>query len=631
FSSMVESNSSKHVYLRLAPNPSHLEAVDPVVEGLARAKADLIYGSDYDKILPVLIHGDAAVAGQGVVFETLQMSQLDGYYTGGTIHFVINNQIGFTTDFEDARSATYSTSVASLVQAPVFHVNGDDPEAVVFVTKLAIEYRQEFNNDVFIDMVCYRRHGHNEGDDPKFTQPTMYSLIAEHPNVRDLYIKALQDRGEIEKNLALEMETKFWNNLQERLDQVKQNPLPYLYQEPELAWKEIKKNIKKENEAKTETSIHLNTLNNIIEKLSEYPSDFNVLPKINRLINSSKKLFESGHLDWAMAELLAYGSILVEGLNVRMSGQDVKRGTFSHRHAVLYDEINSTEYNRLSILSESQGKFFIYNSLLSEFAVLGFEYGYSLASPHQLVIWEAQFGDFVNGAQVIIDQFITTAELKWNRMSNLVLLLPHGYDGQGPEHSSARMERFLQSAAERNIIVANVSTPANFFHLLRRQVKADYRKPLIVMSPKSLLRHPRCVSEISSFVDKSSFEEIIVDHLSTSKNKCRKILLCSGQIYYDLLQRKEDLKSEDIVIIRIEQLYPLPKDKIKNAIENYKNAELCWVQEEPLNMGAAPYLMQNWELGKLNFIGRPASAATAVGYKKVHDQQLKEILITAFA
>ncbi|MEP7197783.1 MAG: 2-oxoglutarate dehydrogenase E1 component [Saprospiraceae bacterium] len=629
FSSMVKTSSNKKVYLKLAPNPSHLEAVNPIVEGLSRAKADLLYQSNYDRIIPILIHGDAAVAGQGVVYETLQMSQLNGYYTGGTIHYVINNQIGFTTDFEDARSSTYSTSVASLVQAPIFHVNGDDPEAVVFVSKLAVEYRQEFNSDVFIDMVCYRRHGHNEGDDPKFTQPTMYSLIADHANVRDLYIQALQDRGEIEKQLAIEMETKFWNLLQERLDSVKQKPLPYLYQEPELAWKELKKNSANKPHQNPDTSISESLVNELISKINIYPDEFNVLPKIKRLIGSSNKLFDNRLLDWAMAELLAYGSILIENMNVRMSGQDVKRGTFSHRHAVLYDEVNNKEYNRLSKLREEQGNFNIYNSLLSEFAVLGFEYGYSLASPHQLVIWEAQFGDFVNGAQVILDQFISTAEVKWNRMSNIVLLLPHGYDGQGPEHSSARLERFLQSAAEQNIIVANVSTPANFFHLLRRQVKADFRKPLIVMSPKSLLRHPMCVSTIQDFTEVKGFQELLM-HNTGSVSKCKKVLVCSGQVYYDLIHKKEELKNTEIEILRIEQLYPLPEAGIQKILKQYSKAEFVWVQEEPRNMGAADFIVKNWPNKSLKIISRPESAATAVGYKKVHDQQLKEILEEAF-
>lgn len=625
YSSMIKTQSGKNIYLRLAPNPSHLEAVDPVVEGLSRAKADLEYGSDYDKILPVLIHGDAAVAGQGIVYETLQMSQLDGYYTGGTIHFIINNQIGFTTDFEDARSSNYSTSIASLIQAPVFHVNGDDPEAVVFATKLAIEYRQEFNNDVFIDMVCYRRHGHNEGDDPKFTQPHLYNIISTHPNVRDLYISSLQSRDEIEKQLASEMEENFWKLLQQRLDLVKQNPLPYLYQEPELAWKELKKNASSAHKYEAITSIDSRTISEIIEKIHTFPHDFNVLPKIKRLLNSSQKLFEQQQLDWAMAELLAYGSILKDGMNVRMSGQDVKRGTFSHRHAVLYDEMDNKEFNRLSNISSTQGKFFIYNSLLSEYAVLGFEYGYSLATPHQLVVWEAQFGDFANGAQVVIDQFITTAEVKWNRMSNLVLLLPHGYDGQGPEHSSARLERYLQAAAEKNIIVANVSSPSNFFHLLRRQVKAQFRKPLIVMSPKSLLRQPLCVSNINEFMDGSKFRETILSAPDGSSD-CRKLILCSGQVYYDLLNKLEQINSKDIAILRIEQLYPLELAQIQKVLEDLHPKKICWVQEEPANMGAADYIQKCWTFGEIKMISRPASAATAVGYKKVHDHQLKEIL-----
>ncbi|NOT35754.1 MAG: 2-oxoglutarate dehydrogenase E1 component [Saprospiraceae bacterium] len=625
YSSMIETENGKNVYLKLAPNPSHLEAVNPVVEGLSRAKADLLYKSDYDKILPILIHGDAAVAGQGIVYETLQMSQLDGYYTGGSIHFIINNQIGFTTDFEDARSSTYSTSVASLVQAPVFHVNGDDPEAVAFVSKLAIEYRQEFNNDIFIDMVCYRRHGHNEGDDPKFTQPKMYALIADHPNVRDIYVKALSERGEIEKALAIEMEKEFWSLLQERLDYVKQKPLPYKYQEPELAWKELKKNQRNIVGNNPDTSITTEMVSIIMEKLFTFPPDFNVLPKINRLIEASKKLFDSQKLDWAIAELLAYGSILMEGMNVRMSGQDVKRGTFSHRHAVLYDELHNTEYNRLSRLSEKQGHYFIYNSLLSEFAVLGFEYGYSLANPHQLVIWEAQFGDFANGAQVVFDQFIATAEVKWNRFSNIVLLLPHGYDGQGPEHSSARLERYLQAAAENNIIIANVTTPANYFHLLRRQVKADFRKPLIVMSPKSLLRHSRCVSNIEELTVTKKFSEIIIDRIDTTVN-INKVIYCSGQIYYDVSQKVIDEGRKDIVIVRLEQLYPFPLNQIKELITQYGESQHIWVQEEPRNMGAADYIYINWPNKNLNVISRSASAATAVGYKKVHDEQLVSIL-----
>lgn len=629
-SSQIKTTSGKMVQLKLAPNPSHLESVDPVVEGLSRAKADLLYQSDYDKILPILIHGDAAVAGQGIVYETLQMSQLEGFYTGGTIHFVINNQIGFTTDFDDARSSTYSTSVASLVQAPVFHVNGDDPEAVVYASELAIAYRQEFNADVFIDMVCYRRHGHNEGDDPKFTQPEMYDIIQNHPNVRDQYISVLTKRGEVEKKLAEEMEQNFWNLLQERLDQVKQNPLPYSYQEPELAWRALRKRVTAMDfEHSPVTGISLDKFDFLLGKLLSTPDNFNVLPKVNRLITSWKKMTDSNQFDWATAELMAYASLLEEGKNVRLSGQDVKRGTFSHRHAVLFDEENNTEYNRLSSISDRQGKFFIYNSLLSEFAVLGFEYGYSLATPNHLVIWEAQFGDFANGAQVIFDQYIATAEVKWNRMTGLVLLLPHGYDGQGPEHSSGRLERYLQAAAELNIIVANVSTPANYFHLLRRQLSFDFRKPLIVMSPKSLFRLPKCISSREEFLEGNNFKELLIPDIK-DKKAIQKVLLCSGQVYYDLLAYQEKNNMEKVMIVRLEQLYPFPEKQLEKLCHDFSKASFHWVQEEPANMGAANHLRTHWTFGPINYISRPASASTAVGYKKVHDAQLIELVEKAF-
>lgn len=628
FSSQIHTNSGKIVQLKLAPNPSHLEAVDPVVCGLSRAKADLLYQSDYDKILPVLIHGDSAIAGQGVVYETIQMSQLPGYYTGGTIHFIINNQIGFTTDFDDARSSTYSSSIASVIQAPVIHVNGDDPEAVYYAAKLATEYRQQFNSDIFIDMVCYRRHGHNEGDDPKFTQPGMYEIINKHPNVRELYSKELETRGDLQAQLALDMEKTFWNLLQERLDQVKQNPLPYIYQEPEIAWRSLKKKIEAGDFNKNpDTGISLKQIKSLLNSLLEMPKDFNPLPKIKRLFQNWEQLVAANKTDWALAELLAYASLLVEGKNVRLSGQDIKRGTFSHRHAILFDSLTNQAYNRFSNLSDQQAKFFIYNSLLSEFGVLGFEYGYSLASPNQLVIWEAQFGDFANGAQVIIDQFITTAQSKWNRMSGLVLLLPHGYDGQGPEHSSARLERFLQNCAEQNVVVVNVSTPANYFHLLRRQLFWNFRIPLIVMSPKSLFRHPACLSQLEEFSSGNTFQEVLIDQISPEVNK---ILLCSGQIYYELKSKREELKLDDCMIVRIEQLYPFPQDQLNKIAKKYKTARLTWVQEEPYNMGAASYIRTKLDAKNLNMICRPASASSAVGFKKIHDAQLQEILQAAF-
>ncbi|MBK9271562.1 MAG: 2-oxoglutarate dehydrogenase E1 component [Saprospiraceae bacterium] len=630
FSSQIKTEMGKTIQLKLAPNPSHLESVDPVVEGLARAKADLLYKSDYDKILPILIHGDAAVAGQGVVYETLQMSQLEGYYTGGTIHFIINNQIGFTTDFEDARSSTYSSSVAAIVQAPVFHVNGDDPEAVVYVAELALKYRQEFNTDVFIDMVCYRRHGHNEGDDPKFTQPSMYHIISQHPNVRDQYISVLNGRGELEKKMAEDLEKEFWEVLQLRLDQVKEKPLPYAYQEPELAWKNLRKNVREYSEEdQPVTGIQIDDIKILFSKILNIPKDFRPLAKVEKILKQWKSLAEKELCDWSMAETLAYASLLSEGKNVRLSGQDVKRGTFSHRHAVLFDEKNNLEYNRLNQISENQGKFLIYNSLLSEFAVLGFEYGYSLATPNHLVIWEAQFGDFSNGAQVIFDQYIASAELKWSRMSGLVLLLPHGYDGQGPEHSSARMERYLQACAEFNIIVANVSTPSNFFHLMRRQLAFNFRKPLVVMSPKSLFRHPECMSSLNEFGPDTKFKEIMIDPIADPKS-IEKILFCSGQVYYDLKRIKEKDKKENILLVRLEQLYPFPTTAIKEILHQYPKVESRWVQEEPLNMGAAAHVRSWWPGVSLTVVARPASASPAVGYKKVHESQQEEILYKAF-
>ena len=633
YSSQVKTAGGNKIHLKLAPNPSHLESVNPVVEGFARAKADILYGSEYDKILPILIHGDAAVAGQGIVYETLQMSKLEGYYTGGSIHFVINNQIGFTTDFDDARSGTYCTSVASVVQAPVFHVNGDDPEAVVFACELATEYRQKFNNDVFIDMVCYRKHGHNEGDDPEFTQPEMYTFIKNHEDPRKVYSKVLADRGDIDKELAEKMENEFWANLQKRLDEVKQKPLPYDYQTPELAWKKLTRTVDlKDFQSSPNTGIPKTKVNKIIKHLMTIPEGFTQMRKVNRLLKGKQKLLDVKKLDWAFAELLAYGSILLDKRDVRMSGQDVKRGTFSHRHAVFNDVKNYTEHNRLNGIVDKQGKFRIFNSLLSEFAVLGFEYGYSLATPDALVIWEAQFGDFYNGAQTMVDQYISAAESKWQRMSGLVMLLPHGYEGQGPEHSSARLERFLQMCAEANITVANITTPANIFHAMRRQLARPFRKPLIIMSPKSLLRHPMAVSDISEFHTGTGFQEVINDPnvTKTGAKKVKRVLLCTGKIYYDLLERKMENKVKDVAIVRIEQLYPLPTDQLKEVFKQYKNAEFKWVQEESENMGAWRYIAMKLRDKNLEVISRKASASPATGFKKVHEQRQKAIIDEAF-
>ena len=631
YSSQVETTSGKTINLKLSPNPSHLEAVNPVVEGFARAKADILYNSEYSKVLPILIHGDAALPGQGVSYEVVQMSQLKGYDTGGTLHFVINNQIGFTTDFEDARSSFYCTSMASMVNAPVLHVNGDDVEAVLFAVELATEFRQKFKRDVFVDMVCYRKHGHNESDEPKFTQPNLYKLIEKHANPREVYVQKLFADGAVDNALVEKLEKDFWQQLQDRLDEVKQHPLPYKYQEPELAWKSLRKSTPEDFEKSPDTAITKKDFDNINKALLEIPKDFTPLKKVKKLLEDNAKKLAEGKLDWAMAELLAYGSILSEGQDVRMSGQDVKRGTFSHRHAILRDETNDKAYSRLSNISAKQGQFRIYNSLLSEFAVLGFEYGYSWASPQSLVLWEAQFGDFANGAQTMIDQFIASGESKWQRMSGLVMLLPHGYEGQGPEHSSARLERFLQLAAEYNIVVANITTPANLFHALRRQLTWQFRKPLIIMSPKSLLRHPEVVSDATEFT-KGNFKEIIDDVVTTNNApKVKRVLLCSGKIYYDLLEKQRSEKRTDVAIVRLEQIYPIAQKQIDVIIKHYSKAEFCWVQEEPANMGSWQFILSQF-YGKLNLkvFARKSSASPATGYSKAHGKEQAAIIEQAF-
>ncbi len=632
YGSDVAAKNGKTVHLKLMPNPSHLEAVDPVVVGFARAKADVVYNSDFDKILPILIHGDASVAGQGIVYEVIQMSDLQGYYTGGTIHFVINNQIGFTTDFDDARSSDYCTSLAGSIQAPVFHVNGDDPEAVIKCVDIATRYRQEFNQDIFIDMVCYRRHGHNEGDDPKYTQPHMYKLIENHPNPREVYTSYLKEHGEPDaQELAENMEKKFWNDLQERLDEVKQHPLPYKYQEPENWWRQLRKATPEDFIASPDTSIKEDQFKFLFDGLMKWPQDFQPLRKIEKLIQDKIKLFDTEKkVDWATGELLAYASLLVEGNIVRMSGQDVKRGTFSHRHAVLRDENSDKEYNRLNHFNDTQQKFRIYNSLLSEYGVLGFEYGYALANPNALVLWEAQFGDFSNGAQTMIDQFIAGSEQKWNRMNGVVMLLPHGYEGQGPEHSSGRMERYLQMCAQLNLVVTNITTAANFFHALRRQLVWPFRKPLINFSPKAYLRYPGSYSKMEEFTN-GKFREVIDDNAATDPSKIKKVLLCTGKLYFELAERKEKDKSDDVALIRMEQIYPLPLKQLNDLYKKYNKAVWFWVQEEPLNMGAASFLQMNLKTINYGVISRSASASTASGYAKVHAQEQQQIIDTAFS
>lgn len=621
----------KKVNLQLCPNPSHLEAVDPVVIGFSRSKADVIYESDYDKILPILIHGDASVAGQGIVYEVVQMSGLKGYYTGGTIHFVINNQIGFTTDFDDARTADYSTSLAAMIQAPVFHVNGDDPEAVVKCVNIATRFRQKFNTDVFIDMVCYRRHGHNEGDDPKYTQPKLYALIEKHANPREVYNQKLIDNGSIDADLAKEMEKKFWSDLQERLDDIKQHPLPYTYQKPEMWWQNLRKATKDDFDKSPVTAITEDQFKTVFNSLMQWPEGFQPLRKVEKLVQDKLKLFEAENaVDWATGELMAYGTLLLDGNDVRMSGQDVRRGTFSHRHAVLRDEMTDESYNRLSSIPGAKGQFRIYNSFLSEFGVLGFEYGYSIANPNALVLWEAQFGDFFNTAQAMVDQFICSGETKWRQMSGLVMLLPHGYEGQGPEHSSARMERFLQMSAELNWIVADITTAANFFHAIRRQLAWPFRKPLVVFTPKANLRHPGSYSKMTEFIN-SGFKEVIDDTFVQKADEVKKVLFCSGKIYFDLAERQQKENRKDVAIIRLEQLYPLPMKQLDQLYKKYSKATWFWVQEEPMNMGAAEFLQMNLKGINYGVISRQPSASTATGYAKVHAQEQKEIIDTAFS
>ena len=637
YSAQHTAPNGQQLYLKLMPNPSHLEAVNPVVQGFARAKADILYNSNYDKVLPILIHGDAAVAGQGIVYEVTQMCGLKGYYTGGALHFVINNQVGFTTDFDDARTADYCTSVASMVKAPVIHVNGDDIEAVVFACQLAVQYRQKFNADVFVDMVCYRKHGHNESDDPTYTQPGLYKLIENHPNPREIYAQKLYAETTFNNDDVKALNDEFWQLLQDRLNMVKQKPLPYQLQKPDLAWQKLRHAPPTDLAQPVITGIEAGIANQIAKQIDAIPENFDPLPKINTMLRKRRENFQKTQtLDWGGAELLAYGSLLAEGFNVRMSGQDVKRGTFSHRHAMLYDANTYNEYCRLSqVVPNQQGQFLIYNSLLSEYAVLGFEYGYALAWPNALTIWEAQFGDFANGAQIIIDQFIASSEAKWTNATGLVLLLPHGYEGQGPEHSSARLERFLQLCGNDNMFVTNITTPANFFHALRRQVISPFRKPLVVMSPKSLLREPLCTSHIDEVTGNNKrFLEIIDDTNLNNPEKIKTVLLCSGKIYYDLLRKQQTDQRKDIAIVRIEQLYPFAEAQFKNIISRYpKKARLIWVQEEPANMGALWYLRNLFAELNLDmaFIARPNSASPASGFKAISDAEQKAIVEQAFA
>jgi 2-oxoglutarate dehydrogenase E1 component len=630
YASYVTTPTGKQVYLKLMPNPSHLEAVDAVVLGYARAQGDSLYNENPTKILPIIIHGDAAVAGQGIVYETVQMSGLKGYNVGGAIHFVINNQVGFTTDFDDARSSIYCTSVARVLETPVIHVNGDDAEAVVYAVELAADFRAKFHKDIFIDMVCYRKHGHNESDEPRFTQPSFYKLISQHSNPREIYKDKLIEGKQIEAQLAVQMEEQFKNLLQDRFNQIKQKPLPYQYQKPEEQWKSFRRSTPKDFDYSPKTNVSKDVLEKTLKALTTLPTNFKPIQKIEKLIEERQKRWGDDQFDWALGELFAYGSLLQEGINVRMSGQDCIRGTFSHRHAGVVDEVNNTRHLFLANnLGDKAGKYRVYNSLLSEYAVLGFEYGYSLGCPSSLNIWEAQFGDFANGAQTIIDQFISSGESKWQRQSGVVVLLPHGYEGQGPEHSNARPERFLQLAAEWNMVVANLTTPANMFHILRRQIKWDFRKPLIIFTPKSLLRHPECVSQLKDFTE-GSFQEIIDDN-SVNAKEVKRLVMCTGKVYYDLKAKQQKDKRKDVAIVRLEQLYPMPEEQSFKLIEKYKHAEKVWVQEEPKNMGAFTFLRRYVQFDEFKLLARKSSASPATGYASVHAQEQAKIVNGAFA
>ena len=623
-----ELDNGKKLKLNIAPNPSHLEAVDPIVAGISRAKSRSSYPEDPSKVLPIMIHGDAAISGQGVVYEVIQMERLSGYGTEGTIHVVVNNQVGFTTNFIDGRSSTYCTDVAKVVLAPVLHVNGDDTEAVIHAMRFAIEYRQKWKRDVFIDLLCYRKYGHNEGDEPRFTQPLLYKTISKHPNPRKIYFDKLLATGEVDSNLIREMESEFKSMLEGLFDdskKIEKNKIvPFMLDE----WNDYPRAKKIDIHNIPDTSISKDRLSSVAKTLTALPPGKKFFKKITRLIGDRKKMaFEKNALDWGMAEMMAYGTLLQDGFNIRISGEDVERGTFSHRHAIIKIEDSEEEVCLLDNIPESKGRFAIYNSHLSEYAVLGFDYGYAMASPDTLVIWEAQFGDFSNGAQIIIDQFIAAAEDKWKVQNGLVLLLPHGYEGQGAEHSSARLERFLQLCAQQNMFVCNPTTPANHFHLLRRQMLQKFRKPLVIMSPKSLLRHPLAVSRMEE-LGEGKFLPVIPDFID--ERKVKKVVFCSGKIYYELLEERNRLNNEETAIIRLEQLYPLPKKEMDRQLSKYnKKVKLIWTQEEPANMGAWSYLRVKTDY-PFECISPKVSASTAPGSKQAAEQVQKKLIIQTF-
>jgi 2-oxoglutarate dehydrogenase E1 component len=624
-------DSGKKINMNIAPNPSHLETVGAVVEGITRAKLENKFNGDTHKVLPIIVHGDAAIAGQGLPYEIVQMAKLKGYGTGGTVHIVVNNQIGFTTNYLDARSSTYCTDVAKVTLSPVLHVNSDDVEAVVHATLFALDFRMRFGQDVFIDLLGYRKYGHNEGDEPRFTQPELYKAIAKHPNPRDIYAEILIQNGHIQPGHVKELETQYKEILENNLEDSRKIETTVITPFMEDEWKAFERVDEKEMLLPVDTSVTDKELNRVAEAITQLPENKKFLRKIERLVADRKAMyFEKDSLDWAMGELLAYGSLLQEGFHVRLSGQDVERGTFSHRHAVMKTENAEEEVVLLNYIKpEKQGHFRVYNSLLSEYGVLGFDYGYAMASPNTLTLWEAQFGDFSNGAQIMLDQYLSSAEDKWKLQNGIVLLLPHGYEGQGAEHSSARMERYLQLCAKDNMFVANCTTPANIFHLLRRQVKTNYRKPLVVFTPKSLLRHPKAVSTKKELTH-GAFQPVIGD-TTVAPDQVKTVVLCTGKFYYDLEQEREKRGRRDVALIRLEQLFPLPIAEIEKAINPFSQAEdWVWAQEEPRNMGAWSYLLLQWEAAQKfrpasrRYYGAPA-AGSAVRFQRRHQEVIDYI------
>ena len=622
--------NGKQIKMNLVPNPSHLETVAAVAEGIARAKIDRKYNGDESKILPIIVHGDAAIAGQGIAYEVTQMAKLNGYKTGGTIHIVVNNQIGFTTNYLDARSSTYCTDVAKVTLSPVLHVNADDTEAVCHAMEMALDFRMKFKTDVFIDLLGYRKYGHNEGDEPRFTQPKLYKAISKHKNVKDLYAAQLLEEHTINSEYLQKVTTDFKELLETEFNESKKVKTSKVKEFMQSTWKGFERQQLTSMLQTENTSYPLDKLKNIAKIVSTVPENVQFVRKAERILQGrAKMVFDTNTLDWGMAENLAYGSLLEEGFNVRISGQDVERGTFSHRHAILRDEISEERINLLNNNPNNSGKMTIYNSLLSEYGVLGFDYGYAMANPNTLTIWEAQFGDFSNGAQIMFDQYISAAEDKWKMQNGIVVLLPHGYEGQGSEHSSARIERYLQLCAEDNMTVANCTTPANFYHLLRRQMKRNYRKPLIVFTPKSLLRHPKAVNSIEDLAT-GEFQEVIDDTLNPSK--VTKLVFCMGKFYYDLLAEREILEREDVALVRIEQLFPLHLEKIQRVIDRYPSVkEYIWAQEEPRNMGAWSFMLERLELVKLNVRSRKYYAVPAAGSSTRFKKRHKAVIDSVFS